>query len=507
MVLAYLTGGASLPANLAETATSQAAKQIISSPMFWDTFIKSYGGAYGQAVESGTGRGEAITSAILEAIPTAIIEMSGGIEALPGKAGKQGLLKTILETGKEEGIEEIIQYPFGGAAKKATYAPNTPIFSTTEEAVVNPLQMLEGGAIGAILGGVMGGVGNIASGENNPSAIEQGSVPQNYDGVQYDQKSKTFKSSDGQTVNVDLNNISRSGIENVLNSGIDEATAVPVSVYDIIDNARKMAESIDTVFPQIAQMAKALPETTLSRQMVDSIEQNGGPTMRQIYELVAQIKVDSAALAEQNGSGVDFTEQESSSFVPVEQDAAPVVEQQVPDQSEQPAPIQPTIQEPAKPVSDTPSTVNSGIPVQQQEPETETKIGQAEPKPNEARQGNGFLTEAEINELSSGSLGIETIAKPPEQTKLASMQKEKQQIINEANAAAKKQYLDDPNFANWDQNKTMSNIYNGMRYTIEQSSAGNFPGDYKNSKYIGTITRISDGKSYQTKELADWDTV
>lgn len=203
---------------------------------------------------------------------------------------------------------------------------------------------------------------------------------------------------------------------------------------------------------------------------------------------------------EANGSGVTFTDNQAKDFIPVEPSKI------VPEQSTE---TDENVSAQNKPMSVQRSYAEEldELIREQQKPETETKIGQAEPKPSGTRQGNGFLTEAEINALLSGSLGTETIVKPPEKTKPASMQKEKQQIINEANAAAKKQYLNDPNFTNWGQNKTMSNIYNGIRYTIEQLSEGNFPGDYRNTKYIGTITRISDGKSYQTKESTYWDTV
>ena len=53
MGLAFLSGGASVPAQLGGNATLQAAKQVLTSPTFANSMLQSYGGAYGQAREIG----------------------------------------------------------------------------------------------------------------------------------------------------------------------------------------------------------------------------------------------------------------------------------------------------------------------------------------------------------------------------------------------------------------------------------------------------------------------
>ena len=168
LALGLLSGGASLAPQLGKNATIQAAKSMATSPMFANSFIHSYGGAYGQARDEGANRPQAISKALIQAFPQAAIEQAGGIEQLPAKIGKQSLLRTIGKSALEEAGEEILQYPFEALAKKATYAPNTPMFSTKENAIINPRDMAQGALVGGLAGGLMGGgakaVNNISSG-------------------------------------------------------------------------------------------------------------------------------------------------------------------------------------------------------------------------------------------------------------------------------------------------------------------------------------------------------
>ena len=159
--LALMTGGAStagqIPATGAE-AVRQSATQMLKSPTFWSSAIRSYGSAYGEARDAGASRLEGISTGILQAIPQAMIEQAGGIEQLGKKAG-EGVLRSIGRTALEEAGEEILQYPFEGLAKKATYAPETPWFSTKEQAVINPVQQAQAGLVGGLVGGIMGAGG------------------------------------------------------------------------------------------------------------------------------------------------------------------------------------------------------------------------------------------------------------------------------------------------------------------------------------------------------------
>ena len=183
MALAFMSGGASLAPQLGKNATIQAAKSMVTSPMFANSMLQSYGGAYGQARDEGANRPQAISKALIQAFPQAVIEQAGGLEQLPANMGKQSLLKTIGKSALEEAGEEILQYPFEGLARKATYAPNTPVFSMNENAIINPKDMAQGALVGGLAGGLMGGgakaVSNISSGRGQvtPTVQENAAEP------------------------------------------------------------------------------------------------------------------------------------------------------------------------------------------------------------------------------------------------------------------------------------------------------------------------------------------
>ena len=126
--------------------------------------------AYGEARDAGASRLQGISAGIQQAIPQAMIEQAGGLEQIPNRAG-EGLLKTIGRSALEEAGEEILQYPFEGLAKKATYAPDTPLFSTKDQAVINPIQQAQAGLVGGLAGGLLGGGGRVLNNAFNNVAI------------------------------------------------------------------------------------------------------------------------------------------------------------------------------------------------------------------------------------------------------------------------------------------------------------------------------------------------
>jgi hypothetical protein len=165
MILAAMSGGASVPGQIAKTgapAIAQATKQMLKSPAFLNSAMQSYGSTYSEARDAGADRLTAIRAAALNAIPSSMIEVSGGLEQIPKQAG-QSLLKTIGKSAIEEAGEEILQYPIENLAKKGTYAPETPLFSLDRQAVINPVQMGEAGLVGGLAGGLLGGAGRAFS--------------------------------------------------------------------------------------------------------------------------------------------------------------------------------------------------------------------------------------------------------------------------------------------------------------------------------------------------------
>lgn len=197
--MGYLSGGSSLAAQAATATTGTAAtglstqvlnasKQLLSNPNFHFSMIQSFGGSYNQAKESGASTDQAILSAIYSSVPQSIIEISGGTEKLMSKiASKIGNRpsRDIVQSALEEALEEVAQYPFEGIAQKVTYNPDIPVFSTTENAIINPVDMIKNAAIGGSVGALLGGGGELIN-----SAVN----------------SRPVRLPDGSTVYVDQNN-------------------------------------------------------------------------------------------------------------------------------------------------------------------------------------------------------------------------------------------------------------------------------------------------------------
>ena len=128
---------------------------------FLFSLSQAYGGAYGQARDEGVDHKQARNAALLQGIPQAAIEVMGGVENLIGKSAGKGFLKTVGRAALEEGLEEVFQYPFEGLAKKLTYAPETPVASVKESAILNPVEMGQSALVGGLAGGLFGGATNV----------------------------------------------------------------------------------------------------------------------------------------------------------------------------------------------------------------------------------------------------------------------------------------------------------------------------------------------------------
>lgn len=114
------------------------------------------GNQFIQAREDGATREEATKAALISGIPSTLIETSGGLENMD-LTQRQSIFKMLLDTAKEEGLEEVAQYPVENMGQKITYDKDMPLFSTKETAVINPGEMAKAGFIGGLAGGLMGG--------------------------------------------------------------------------------------------------------------------------------------------------------------------------------------------------------------------------------------------------------------------------------------------------------------------------------------------------------------
>lgn len=158
-----LGGGLGTVAKGATKAAKVAGKIInsMASPSLPYYITSDYGDHYYQARQEGATREEANKSALLYAIPAAIAERLGGADAAATKAIGQRLgdniVSSIIKSAASEGLEEAAQTSYGNLTRR-TYK-DVPLFSTNPEqdAVINPQQMAESAAVGAVLGGFAGG--------------------------------------------------------------------------------------------------------------------------------------------------------------------------------------------------------------------------------------------------------------------------------------------------------------------------------------------------------------
>lgn len=158
-----LGGGLGTVAKGATKAAKFAGKIInsMASPSLPYYITSDYGDHYYQARQEGATREEANKSALFYAIPAAIAERLGGADAAATKAIGQRLgdniVSSIIKSAASEGLEEAAQTSYGNLTRR-TYK-DVPLFSTNPEqdAVINPQQMAESAAVGAVLGGFAGG--------------------------------------------------------------------------------------------------------------------------------------------------------------------------------------------------------------------------------------------------------------------------------------------------------------------------------------------------------------
>lgn len=168
-ILAMATAGGSAAATLTPEASgltatvANAVQKLSKDPMYWTSFIQSFGSGYDDAIEKGATEDKALLATLLSSAANAIVEIGGGVEQLPGELREAGLTSTEkirkwVSSSLDEGKEEVIQGMIERLVNKAVYDQDAPWFSASnEDAVINPRQSLQEGAMGAAIGGILGG--------------------------------------------------------------------------------------------------------------------------------------------------------------------------------------------------------------------------------------------------------------------------------------------------------------------------------------------------------------
>lgn len=177
-VLAMATAGGSTAATLAPeasgltTTVADAVQKLSKDPMYWTSFIQSFGNSYDEAIEKGATEDEALLATLLSSTANAVVEVGGGVEQLPGELRKAGLtskdkIRKWVSSALDEGKEEVVQGMIERLVNKAVYDQDAPWNDDTgknEDAVFNFDQSLKEFGMGTAIGGILGGGQMLAQG-------------------------------------------------------------------------------------------------------------------------------------------------------------------------------------------------------------------------------------------------------------------------------------------------------------------------------------------------------
>lgn len=170
-VLAMATAGGSTAATLAPEASgltatvADAVQKLSKDPMYWTSFIQSFGNSYDEAIEKGATEDEALLATLLSSTVNAVVEVGGGVEQLPGELREAGLtskdkIRKWVSSSLDEGKEEVVQGMIERLVNKAVYDQDAPWNDDTgknEDAVFNLGQSAREFGMGAAIGGILGG--------------------------------------------------------------------------------------------------------------------------------------------------------------------------------------------------------------------------------------------------------------------------------------------------------------------------------------------------------------
>lgn len=159
-------GAAGTAARLADSvvdaarAAAPAAREMLSNRQYWLSFAQTAGSSFNAARAEGVDAAKATAYAAVNGLLGAIVEIGGGgIQSLPSELKQSpSQLKVWLDGLIDEGQEEIVQGIIDRLAQNVTYQAGNPIVSLSDEnAVFNPITAAKEGAMGAAVGGIVGG--------------------------------------------------------------------------------------------------------------------------------------------------------------------------------------------------------------------------------------------------------------------------------------------------------------------------------------------------------------
>lgn len=171
LAIAFATGGTSAAAKAGTLAAQTAAKSSpalvqtlknvaaarAKDPNYLSSAAQIFSHSYNDAKEEGVDDKRAALYAIGNALLGSEIEISGGIQNLPGKVANQTAWRTLVNTMLDEGKEEVLQGIIDRTLQNAVYDADNPYFGVNENAIFDPGTAAEEFAGGAIVGGLLSG--------------------------------------------------------------------------------------------------------------------------------------------------------------------------------------------------------------------------------------------------------------------------------------------------------------------------------------------------------------
>lgn len=171
LVIALATGGTSAAAKAGDLAAQTAAKSSpalvqtlknvaaarAKDPNYLASAAQIFSHSYNDAKTEGVDDKRAALYAIGNALLGSEIEISGGIQNLPGKVADQAAWRTLVNTMLDEGKEEVLQGIIDRTLQNAVYDADNPYFGVNENAIFDPGTAAEEFAGGAIVGGLLSG--------------------------------------------------------------------------------------------------------------------------------------------------------------------------------------------------------------------------------------------------------------------------------------------------------------------------------------------------------------
>lgn len=136
-----------------------AATEMLSNPQYWLSYAQTAGSSFNQARAEGADAAKATAYATVNGLLGAIVEMGGGIQTLPSELRQSpSQVRAWLDGMIDEGGEEIVQGVIDRLSQNVTGLANNALFSVADEnAVFNPVTAAQEGAMGALVGGIVGG--------------------------------------------------------------------------------------------------------------------------------------------------------------------------------------------------------------------------------------------------------------------------------------------------------------------------------------------------------------